>query len=161
VDVLGKAVADLEASNDHLKDMVHQKVSDCLTNNALVQQTVTSLYSFVQRINQMEQRYLAMEQLLPTDTECFKMVRAFMHHQQATTSPQALTAPTSSPRLERLEQCLNTMQETIADKMDNAPSGLGSSPPLEILSTLKEEIKLLKQQIGGLDLYRSPGFPVI
>jgi hypothetical protein len=88
VDVLGKAVADLEASNDHLKDMVHQKVSDCLTNNALVQQTVTSLYSFVQRINQTEQRYLAMEQLLPTDTECFKMVRAFMHHQQATTSPK-------------------------------------------------------------------------
>jgi hypothetical protein len=152
VEVLGKAVADLETSNEVLDDIVQQKVTDCLAHDPFLQNTSLSLSTISQQLNQIEQRQMTMEHLLNTHTERFKTVRAFMQYQQSlpqsslsTQSPQP-----SSLRLEQLEQQFRSLQDLITTRLGALPiSSTSFSTPMEELSTLKEEIKLLKQQIGG------------
>ncbi len=143
--MLGKAVVELESSNEVLDDIVHQKVSDCLSNDAFTQETTSSLATVMQRVIQTEQR---------THAERFNTVKAFMQHQQSSShqanTASLLTSQSSSLRLEILEQLIHSLQEMVSNKLGNLPSLDNSAPTSwEDLVTIKEEIKRLKQQIGG------------
>jgi hypothetical protein len=72
-----------------------------------------------------------------------------MQHHQASHHPATSQQPTSL-RMELFEQRLNTLQEAVASRASSALCSVSSSPcPLEDISTIKEEIRMLKQQIGG------------
>jgi len=158
IDVLGKAVAELEANNEVMEEFVQQKVIECLGHDANMQEIFSSVSNFNRRMDLLEQRYANLELLLNTHTERFKTVRLFMQHQAHVqqqqvnhgATPNASTTQPSSLRLEMLEQRLLTLQDTVAAKFGDLPS-LDKFVPtsLEDLATIKEEIKLLKQQMGG------------
>lgn len=152
VDVLGKAVIDLESNNELLDELVQQKVEVCLASESLFQQTTASIVSMTQRLQQIEQNYGAMEWMLNVHSDRFRTVRAFMQHQHETQASSGSTVgpSPSSLRLEVMDQRINALQETIATRL---PTGLDAGGPssasLDDLSTIKEEIRMLKQQIGG------------
>jgi hypothetical protein len=87
VDVLGKAVIDLESNNELLDELIQQKVEECLASESLFQQTTASIVSMTQRLQQIEQNYGAMERMLNVHSDRFRTVRAFMQHQQETQPP--------------------------------------------------------------------------
>jgi hypothetical protein len=79
------------------------------------------------------------------------------HHQAnpAVGNPASGSQP-SSLRLEVIEQRLHALQETVASSLNTQSSApFTGSLSLDDLSSMKEEIRLLKQQIGGSGGFKS------
>lgn len=149
VDVPGKAVVDLESSNEILDELLQQKVAECVTSENFLQQMNSTSVRVSQRVEQMEQRFSAMEQLLTSHSDRFRTVRAFMQHHQAN-QHSVSGLQQYSLRLEVIEQWLNALLDAISSRMSSTPStNFSLTSSLEDLSTMKEEIRMLKQQIGG------------
>jgi hypothetical protein len=90
LDMLGKAISDIESHYELLDELLDRKIKHCINSHRMLQQLANQMSSQEFLLTNLEPRFGAIENSLRLHTDCFKHIKTFLQ--------QISTLSTAPPR---------------------------------------------------------------